>query len=83
MRAILGFVLLSSVAIARAPAADDRHVTEKYLISGDLEGGQKALDAILRTHPDDGQARFGLGTIQFVRAVEQLVQGFYKHGLQP
>ena len=83
MRAALTFVLLVTVAIARASAAQDRHVTEKYLISGDLEGGQKALAAILKDHPDNGQARFGLGTIQFVRAVEHLVQGFFKHGLQP
>ena len=83
MRAALPFVLLSAVAIARAPAAEDRHVTEKYLISGDLEGGQKALGAILKANPDDAQARFGLGMIQFVRAIEHLVQGFFKHGLQP
>ena len=75
--------LLFTVTVDRAPAAEDRHVTEKYLISGDLAGGQKALAAILKAHPDDGQARFGLGAIQFVRAVEHLVQGFYKHGLQP
>ncbi len=83
MRAVLTFVLLSTVTIARAPAAQDRHITEKYLISGDLAGGQKALSAILKDRPDDAQARFGLGTIQFVRAVEHLVQGFFKHGLQP
>jgi len=83
MRAALTFVFLAAVTIARAPAAEDRHVTEKYLISGDLAGGQKALGAILNAHPDDGQARFGLGTIQFVRAVEHIVQGFYKYGLQP
>jgi hypothetical protein len=83
MRAVLTLILFTSVTIAQAPAAEDRHVTEKYLISGDLEGGQKALGAILAAHPDDGQARFGLGTIQFVRAVEHLVQGFFQHGLQP
>ena len=83
MRAVLTFIFLFTVTMAQAPAAEDRHVTEKYLISGDLAGGQKALGAILEAHPDDGQARFGLGTIQFVRAVEHLVQGFFKHGLQP
>ena len=83
MRAVLILVLLSIVTMARAPAAEDRHVTEKYLISGDLAGGQQALGAILKDHPDDAGARFGLGTIQFVRAVEHLVQGFFKHGLQP
>lgn len=80
-RIVLTFVLIFTGT--GAWAAEDRHVAEKYLISGDLDGGQKALGEILRGHPDDGRARFGLGTIQFVRAVERLVQGFYKHGLQP
>ena len=82
MRVALAFVLLSTVA-ARIPAAEDRPVAEKYLISGDLAGGQEALRTILKAHPDDAQARFGLGTVQFVRSVERLIQGFYKHGLQP
>jgi hypothetical protein len=82
MRVALAFVLLSSVA-ARLPAAEDRPVAEKYLLSGDLAGGQEALRAILKAHPEDDRARFGLGTVQFVRSVEHLIQGFYKHGLQP
>lgn len=83
MRTALAFALLSTLALARATAAEERPVAEKYLISGDLAGGQKALDAILEAHPEDAQARFGLGALQFVRAVEHLVQGFYQHGLQP
>ena len=83
MRFALAFVFLSGVTMAQAPTPKDRHVTEKYLISGDLEGGQKVLSEMLKVHPNDDQARFGLGTIQFVRAVERLVQGFYKHGLEP
>lgn len=75
--------LITAVGTSRARAAEDRPVAEKYLIAGDLAGGQKALDAILEAHPEDAQARFGLGTIQFVRAVEHLVQGFSQHGLQP
>ena len=51
MRAALTLLLLSTVTIARAPAAEDRHVTERYLISGDLEGGQKALARSSRTIP--------------------------------
>jgi hypothetical protein len=82
MRVALAFALLSAVA-ARLPAAEERPVAEKYLISGDLAGGQEALQAILNAHSEDAQARFGLGTVQFVRSVEHLVQGFYKHGLQP
>jgi hypothetical protein len=83
MRLALTVVALSVVTGAQATAAEDRHVTEKYLISGDLAGGQQALGTILEAHPDDARARFGLGAIQFVRAVEHLVQQFYKHGMQP
>jgi len=81
MRVALAFVFLSTVA-AGLPAAEERPVAEKYLISGDLSGGQEALRAILKDHPEDAQARFGLGTVQFVGSVERLIQGFYKHGLQ-
>lgn len=83
MRTALVFSLLSTLAMTRAMAAEERPVAEKFLISGDLAGGQKALNAILEAHPKDDQARFGLGAIQFVRAVEHLVQGFYQHGLHP
>lgn len=83
MRIALAFTLLSTLAMARATAAEERPVAEKSLISGDLAGGESALKAILDDHPEDAQARFGLGTVQFVRAVENLIQGFSKHGLQP
>src|SRR3954449_4458810 len=81
MRTALALVLLATVA-ARLPAAEERPVAEKYLIAGDLAGGQEALAAILKDHPDDAQARFGLGTVRVVRAVERLVQGFHRYGLQ-
>jgi hypothetical protein len=83
MRALLCCVFLSGFAVVSAVAADAGGVTEKNLTSGDLAGGQKALTAILEADPNDGKARFGLGTVQFVRAVEHLVQGFYKYGLRP
>ncbi|MDB5352438.1 MAG: hypothetical protein JWN86_3685 [Planctomycetota bacterium] len=82
MRATFALVLLGLVAVSGAQAAEDRPVAEQYLISGDLAGGEKALKAILKNHPDDAQARFGLGTVEFVQAVENLVQGFHKYGLQ-
>ncbi len=82
MRAILCVLVICSLAPIVAKAAEDRPVAEQYLISGDLAGGQKALETLLKEHPDDGQARFGLGTVQFVQGVEHLVQGFYKYGLQ-
>jgi hypothetical protein len=83
LRTTLALVLLSTLGLGATSFAEERPVAEPYLLSGDLAGGEKALDAILKAHPEDAQARFGLGTVQFVRAVERLVQSFYKHGLEP
>lgn len=82
MRVALAFVLLSTVA-AGLPAAEERPVAEKYLISGDLSGGQEALRAILKDHPEDAQARFGLGTVQFVGSVERLSRASTSTGCNP
>ncbi len=70
---------LAALLLAVAPEP----LAEKYLVSGKLAEGEKALSAAVAEHPDDDQARFGLGTIQFVRAVETAVQSFSKHGLLP
>jgi hypothetical protein len=83
MHTTLTLVLLSTLGPGATSSVEPRPVAEQYLISGDLAGGETALDAILKEHPGDVQARFGLGTVQFVRAVERLVQSFYKHGLDP
>jgi hypothetical protein len=80
MRPTLVFVLLSAIS-TRLAAAEERPSAETYLIAGDLVGGEKKLSVFLESHSDDGLARFGLGAIQFIRAVEHLIQGFYKHGL--
>jgi hypothetical protein len=66
-------------AAAKEPPAAP--LAEKFLIEGKLSDGEKALAAHLEKTPADAQARFGLGTIQFARAVEQLHQGLYRYGL--
>lgn len=82
MRLIPFVATALTFAIAPMIHAEERPVAEQYLISGDLAGGRKALEAILKENPDDAQARFGLGTVEFVGAVEHLIQGFHKYGLQ-
>jgi len=72
---------LLALAFNTSANAEDRPAAEAYLVSGDLDGGERALEAALKDHPDDAQARFGLGMIQFVHGVERLVQSFYRHGL--
>jgi hypothetical protein len=79
---MLALVFLSA-AIGQGPADEARPVAEKYLIEGRLAEGEKALGDLLARDPRDDQARFGLGTVQFVRAVERMVQTFHKFGLRP
>lgn len=55
---------------------------EKYLIEGRLQAGERDLQSQLNLRPDDDQLRFGLGTLQFLRAVEQLAQDLYRYGLR-
>src|SRR5262245_7103343 len=65
---------LTPVSAAGPPLA------EKYLTAGQLAAGQAALDERLKSQPDDDEARFGLGTLQFVGGVERLGQSLFKFG---
>ena len=78
-RAACACVLL--LAAAPAPAADPPLV-EKYLHSGELAQGERALQRALEARPADDQARFGLGVLRFVRAVERLGQSLHEHGVK-
>ena len=62
---VLAFVHPASLASAADPP-----LVERYLEEGKLAEGERALAAHLKDHPDDDQAWFGLGTLQFLRAVE-------------
>jgi hypothetical protein len=57
-------------------------LVEKYLHEGKLADGEKALLAAVRDGPKDDQARFGLGVLQFARAVEHLGQSLHRYGLR-
>jgi hypothetical protein len=56
-------------------------VLEQHLQAGTLTAGETALEAEVKQSPKDAQARFALGTIQFLRSVERLSQSLYRHGL--
>src|ERR1700679_1330644 len=75
---VAALLWLTSSVRAEAPAA----MTERFLTEGKLGAGEEALTEILKTDPENSEARFGLGTIQFLRAVERAVQSFHRHGLQ-
>lgn len=54
---------------------------QQYLSSGEFAAGETALYLQLDAKPDDDEARFGLGAIQFLRAIEKLGQTLYEYGV--
>ncbi len=76
--------ILVTAAAGSSFAADSAAVplVEPYLTGGGLAKGDAALAARIKAAPNDQQARFGLGVLQFVRAVEHLGQSLYNYGLQ-
>ena len=52
-----------------------------YLAEGTLADGETAFQQYLATNPDDDQARYSLGMLQFFQAVEQLAQSWHRYGL--
>jgi hypothetical protein len=83
MHIILAPVLvISALWLAPAQVSSDPPVVEKYLTEGKLVDGEKALADAVKASPTDSQARFELGTLQFLRAVEKLVQSFHRYGMR-
>jgi hypothetical protein len=83
MRTILATILVI-LAIGAAPvvAAPEPPLVEKYLVLGKLADGEKDLAQAVAAKPADAQARFSLGVVQFVGAVERLVQSCHRFGLR-
>ncbi|MCB1503176.1 MAG: hypothetical protein KDK07_25935 [Bauldia sp.] len=54
----------------------------EHLYAGTLAAGDTELAAILAADPKNDDARIGLGTIRFVRSIENLSQGLYRYGLK-
>jgi hypothetical protein len=75
-------ILLAITTTAQSAVASEDPPAEKYLLEGKLAEGEKALAQVLSATPGDAQARFGLGVIQFVGAVERMVQTFHRYGLR-
>ena len=77
--------LAGLVAGISLPAVADEaanKIAVESLYAGTLEFGDDQLSAILASDPQNDDARIGLGTIRFVRAVENLSQGLYRYGLK-
>jgi hypothetical protein len=55
-------------------------LVERFLHEGRFAVGETDLLLALDAHPADDEIRFGLGMIQFARAVENLGQALYEYG---
>jgi hypothetical protein len=73
-------ISLDVMAVAVRAADEAVQIVEQHFQAGTLAAGETALEAMLKTSPGDDQARFALGTVQFVKSVEGLSQSLYRHG---
>lgn len=55
-------------------------LAEKQMHQGHLAQGEILLQNALTSDPEDDRARFQLGILQFLRALEHLGQSLYEHG---
>ncbi|MCW5824663.1 MAG: hypothetical protein KIT34_17830 [Cyanobacteria bacterium TGS_CYA1] len=67
--------------ISSTSAAQAAPSAEEYLMSGKLAEGDRALSLYLGRGVKNDEARFGLGMLQFLQAIERLSQDLYKYGL--
>lgn len=77
---LLGLALLAAApsSLASEAAAE---AARRHLYAGTTAAGIPELERLVAADPADREARFGLGMLQFVRAVEHLGQTFYRYGL--
>lgn len=79
-------LLTLAVACARTPALalaeTPAELTERLLSAGKLAEAETGLSALVKAHPDDPEAQFGLGVTRFLRGIERLAQSFHHHGLK-
>src|ERR1051326_3421335 len=79
------FTLLTGILVVlmlQPALGQQAPMVEQYLLSGKLADGEAALTQHLQANATDDQARFGLGALQVIRAVEHLMQNSYQYGLR-
>ncbi len=79
-KASLSLTLLMQAACA-AYAADEAAPVEEYLLQGKLSEGAAAMQTLIENEPKNQQARYSLGVVQFLQAIEGLGQDQYRFGL--
>ncbi|MHB1561943.1 MAG: tetratricopeptide repeat protein, partial [Isosphaeraceae bacterium] len=73
--------LAAALVAASAHAETSAELTDRLRSAGKLAEAESSLAKILAEHPDDAEARYGLGVTRFLRAVERMSQSFYRYGL--
>lgn len=87
MRRLVVVLLLAGLTagpratLAQSPAPVSA-LLEQHLYTGALEAGESALQSLVEREPQNADARFALGGVKVIRAVERFGQGLYRHGLE-
>lgn len=79
-RNLILFCIMACSAPMAVAGPQTVSILEMHLSAGKLAEGEAALAAEVQLTPQDAQARFGMGTVQFLRAVERLSQSLFRHG---
>ncbi|MGZ0172024.1 MAG: hypothetical protein ACKVHE_20970 [Planctomycetales bacterium] len=75
-------LLSLSIGPSRADETDSPPPpVQEFLTQGKLADGHAAMAELIKVSPEDHQARFSLGVVQFLEAVEGLAQSQYRYGL--
>ncbi len=82
---LVAVALAALFGISVAASADEAARTEtvKSLESDKLADGIATLEVMVARDSGNDEARFGVGMVRFIQAIEHLSQGLYKYGLQP
>jgi hypothetical protein len=82
MRALVVSSVMLCWSTAGVSLAAEPPVIQPYLNAGELVQGEQELERAVLDSPRDDLARFSLGVIKLVRAVERMGQSFYEYGLK-
>ena len=77
------FIFFFLLCLFTCPTLDARQtepLAEKFLHAGEFAKGETTSLLALDANAHDDEARFGLGVIQFMRAIENLGQSLYEYG---
>ena len=80
-------LFLSAATLAAEPPPDPHHgaevpLIESFLREGRIDAGIAAAERRLAEVPDDSEARYGLGVLRILGAVERLTRSLHRHGLR-